>query len=1017
MRKALFVLSLLWAGSLLPYLCAQDKVPYRYESVSAPWEERFGNHRAMLQIDEPATVVDLDFQWRRPDNAVGSHRLLIVHAESGDTVPNIYRHTVNSERCHISFGPVSRKGTYYFYYLPYQVQPGGGSYYRNYYPQEPAPQEAWEAQRRLGGTPATARVVRVESRSAFDSFYPMEVIATEAEVQRYCRQYGSGRAFYLFAEDRKRPVRMRHRLPSCWMAQPQGRGFAGTAAPNEYYAFQVALWSPDRDIEDISYHISDLKSGTASLPSSSVTCFNLEGINPSGKAFTHHVSVPTGTVQALWFGVDIPHDAASGRYTGTLTLKDKQGRACTIPVAITIQGQPLADRGDSEPWRHSRLRWLNSTLGLDDTPTQPYTDITLTGNNFRCLGRSVTLDRKTALPARIMAWGRDVLSAPMRFVIETDQGIKSLKGTFRQQALTKGRMAGCWQAEDEDLVLEAAATYEFDGWVNYIYTLTPKRPLHVKDIRLEMDMRNEVAQQFLGAGLPGQDTPNSYQGKWDTPEMTVNHHGVSIPVDKQQNWLWPFDSFWMGNAHAGIHCELRGSTYTGPLLNAYRPPYPESWHNGGKGGFSLHKGKQHTSMTVYSGERMLQAGKAVSFDFALLITPVKPIDLHAQFTNRYYHNGSKPVPTDADVAAGVKIINIHHANEYHPFINYPFLTVDKLKDFTRTWHQKGLKVKLYYTLRELSNAATEIWAIRSLGTEILRGGDGGGFPWLREHFVTGYTPQWYQHFDHQDETGIVADAAILTTESDSRWYNYYIEGLRWMIETMDIDGIYLDDVSFGRDILKRMRRAMESVKPGCIIDLHSNTGFSRGPANQYAEFFPYIDKLWFGESFLYDRMTPANWLVESSGIPFGLTGDMLYRGGNKWLGMQYGMTVRHPWETEGVVCDPRVVWKVWDSFGIANARMLGYWESNPAVQSSDDAVKVTAYEHDGRVLLSVGNYSDTLKHVRLHIDYKQLGLKKGAYRLKAMPIPTFQQAGEWSLTDAIPVEPRKGWLLLLEALP
>ena len=294
----------------------------------------------------------------------------------------------------------------------------------------------------------------------------MEVIATEAEVQRYCRQYGSGRAFYLFAEDRKRPVRMRHRLPNCWMAQPQGRGFAGTAAPNEYYAFQVALWSPDRDIEDISYHISDLKSGTASLPSASVTCFNLEGINPSGKAFTHHVSVPTGTVQALWFGVDIPHDAASGRYTGTLTLKDKQGRACTIPVAITIQGQPLADRGDSEPWRHSRLRWLNSTLGLDDTPTQPYTDITLTGHNFRCLGRSVTLDRKTALPARITAWGRDVLSAPMRFVIETDQGIKSLKGTFRQQALTKGRMAGCWQAEDEDLVLEAAATYEFDGWVN-----------------------------------------------------------------------------------------------------------------------------------------------------------------------------------------------------------------------------------------------------------------------------------------------------------------------------------------------------------------------------------------------------------------------------------------------------------------------------------------------------------------------------------------------------------------------
>ena len=317
-------------------------------------------------------------------------------------------------------------------------------------------------------------------------------------------------------------------------------------------------------------------------------------------------------------------------------------------------------------------------------------------------------------------------------------------------------------------------------------------------------------------------------------------------------------------------------------------------------------------------------------------------------------------------------------------------------------------------MRELTSAATEIWAIRSLGDEILRGGQGGGFPWLCEHFVTGYTPQWYHHFDRQEMGSYAADAAVLTTESDSRWYNYYIEGLRWMIREMDIDGIYLDDVSFGRDILKRMRRAMESVKPGCIIDLHSNTGFSHGPANQYAEFFPYIDKVWFGESFLYDQMTPANWLVESSGIPFGLMGDMLYRGGNKWLGMQYGMTVRHPWETEGIVCDPRVVWKVWDDFGIADARMSGFWEPDAAVTATDEAVKVTAYERKGRVLLSIGNYSDTLKHVRLHIDRKRLCLKGKNYRLRAPEIPTFQSAGEWGMEEEIPVKPRKGWLLLLE---
>ena len=101
--------------------------------------------------------------------------------------------------------------------------------------------------------------------------------------------------------------------------------------------------------------------------------------------------------------------------------------------------------------------------------------------------------------------------------------------------------------------------------------------------------------------------------------------------------------------------------------------------------------------------------------------------------------------------------------------------------------------QIYYTLRELSNATAEIWAIRSLGHEILKDGKGGGFPWCREHFVTDYTPQWYEHFEYTNELGITADASILTAESDSRgiittskdlpgWYVIMIlTGFIWMM--------------------------------------------------------------------------------------------------------------------------------------------------------------------------------------------------------------------------------------------
>ena len=171
--------------------------------------------------------------------------------------------------------------------------------------------------------------------------------------------------------------------------------------------------------------------------------------------------------------------------------------------------------------------------------------------------------------------------------------------------------------------------------------------------------------------------------------------------------------------------------------------------------------------------------------------------------------------------------------------------------------------------------------------------------------------------------GGVVDAAILTSGA-SRWYNFYVEGINWLARNVPIDGLYLDDVAYDRTILKRVRKVLDRARPGCLIDLHSNTLFSMGPANQYTEFFPYVNRLWFGEGFNYDAMSPEQWLVECSGIPFGLMGDMLQDGGNRWRGMLFGMTARLPWPNS----DPRPVWKVWDEFGIGEARMMGWWETD-----------------------------------------------------------------------------------------
>jgi hypothetical protein len=277
---------------------------------------------------------------------------------------------------------------------------------------------------------------------------------------------------------------------------------------------------------------------------------------------------------------------------------------------------------------------------------------------------------------------------------------------------------------------------------------------------------------------------------------------------------------------------------------------------------------------------------------------------------------------------------------------------------------------------------------------------------LREHLISGYRPQWYQWFPDKS-----ADASIVNAPGDSRWYNYYIAGLEWLVKNVDIDGLYLDDVSYDRRTVKRIRKVLDNTKPGCLLDLHSNTGFSKGPATQYTEYFPYMDKIWFGESFQYDKMPPENWLVEVSGIPFGLMGDMLQGGGNRWLGMVFGMTTRLPWSSEKIKADPRPVWKIWDEFQIQDAEMIGFWEENPPITTSHPDVKATVYKKAGKSLIAIGNFSDTPQSVFLKIDFEELGIDPKTASFIAPEIQDFQAVKKWKVGDKITVEPRKGWLI------
>ena len=413
--------------------------------------------------------------------------------------------------------------------------------------------------------------------------------------------------------------------------------------------------------------------------------------------------------------------------------------------------------------------------------------------------------------------------------------------------------------------------------------------------------------------------------------------------------------------------------------------------------------------------------------FDLCVTPIKPINKPEHWNDHYYHHLPENLKDVTD--AGANIVNLHHANRLNPFINYPFFETEALADFIGQCHDMSLRVKLYYTVKELTVRAHEIWAFKSLGGEIFPSAYETGLSfqgsipyadeWLAKYMQEKYITAWRQKVT---DGGYIDETEIsLMTAPMSRWNNYYLEGLKWLLDHTGMDGLYFDDVAFDRSIMKRIRKVLDRHHPGCSIDLHSwnyfknnNVDDSRlagwgNSMNLYIDNFAFIDRIWFGEGFDYDE-TPDFWLVEMSGIPFGMMGEMLQNGGNVWRGMIYGMTCRQPNEN-----DPSGVWKLWNDFGMANATMVGYWNPACPIRTNADGIYATVYKKPGKALIALASWKASAADIVLSVDYAALGLCPESVTMRVPEVAGFQSAQSFSAHETIRLEPGHGLMILIES--
>ncbi|HWZ03459.1 MAG TPA: glycoside hydrolase domain-containing protein, partial [Mucilaginibacter sp.] len=210
MKKKLFTLVFLLTGIAA---FSQD-IPYT--NCPKCWiPDSLGNHRVVLEFNGSGKIAKAIIPWRRRDNDPQNKRIIIEDGTTHQKVTNVKLGTINRESGELYFEPVSGKGTYYVYYMPYKNE-GRSNYPRGVYLK---PENTASADWLSAVDPNNSQLAIVkefQSIDAFNSFYPMEVIATKDETNQLIEKHKADK-FLVFPEDRLNSIRMVNDLPKRWI--------------------------------------------------------------------------------------------------------------------------------------------------------------------------------------------------------------------------------------------------------------------------------------------------------------------------------------------------------------------------------------------------------------------------------------------------------------------------------------------------------------------------------------------------------------------------------------------------------------------------------------------------------------------------------------------------------------------------------------------------------------------------------------------------------------------------------
>lgn len=661
-----------------------------------------GDIRAKLVVSaedlEPQTgVVTAQIWWRRRDPRP-ENKSVIVTDDRGSIIPSSAR-LVETACGVISFTP-PQPGTYFVYYLPYRRGGGGAHLQFEWYGCDAETPDcvlsaasSTATTFELGGPPncearmpsATVAVSWLENRpnaeaekdhavdgTPFNGFTPMELIALPSELSTL-----PSNTLNLFLEPRENMVRMFHTPPAHWGRNGEVLKASLNAREAEFFTFQVGLYAngaPQQDLR-VSFHGAELvhslglAGAAASIPAEAFTCFNTGGIDQHGQEFRKQFSLGAGETGSLWIGADLPV-GAFGTYLATFNVSTNTSTARTLTAVMNVSKGAVSDHGDDDVYNLSRLRWLDSSIGVDGDAVWPrsrFANLTVQ-QSLQSGGFTVSLVNKEVtigadgLPSMAtvrtvklrqgqnITRRRDLLASPAQLVVLDAAGKPIDFAVAVPATITNHTSAAVrWISRlvGGGVTISLTGKLEMDSYLTFEAMVSAtSAPVVVSDVQLLIAANGSVARRMFGMGSVGAPVA-PLEWNWERQAGVGNNRlwvgdvdgGVFVtPRGEGDDWvsptygkdypIYPFlPSSWAG---AGVGPDSNSSVYGANLTLAF--------DNGG------HKSATNASIpsavvcTVFSGHRKL-TNDATQFLFDMMFTPAHPLDLSSHWKSRYLQIG------------------------------------------------------------------------------------------------------------------------------------------------------------------------------------------------------------------------------------------------------------------------------------------------------------------------------------------------------------------------------------------